>query len=525
MTDTVNSSRKIKNKSSRLRKLKPWITVELIKMIRQRDKLSKIVNRQPFNINLKTYYRAYRHTLSLELKNAKRVYYRNKLNQNDKNPRLFWGVINELAGVRVNKDAFPLNKFRPNEINHTSLQYKEIADEFNLFFSNVGQNLANSISITNNPIVDDVDYRLDCVFNLHTITEPDIIRHVTSLRGGSAPGCDNVPASVLKQNIHVFSKPLLHLVNLSISSGVFPSIYKIAKVFPLYKANDYTDKNNFRPISLLSVFSKVLEKAVKEQLVAYLETNNILSEEQYGFRENRTITDVLFNVNKDIHDAISKDDKIMLVFLDIKKAFDSIDRDKLIIKLEAIGVRGNALSWFTSYLDGRRQCVSMYGVNSDLLPVNYGVVQGSTLGPILFLIYINNISKLRLNGKLFLFADDTLIFLRGKSWNEVRIAAMHDLMYLKTWFDQNILSLNVSKTKYLPISLRSRTDFNLNDIIIHMCNNYHNFNCNCESIEKVTSYKYLGVTFDSRLNWSQHIESLKKSCVNIFLPLKTCGMF
>lgn len=510
ITHTIDNSKKNKNSTTRFKKLKPWITVDLIKMIRKRDKLSKRVSRQPFNNNLKFYYRAYRQTLSIELKSAKRVYYRNKLQLYNNNPKLFWGVINELTGVRATRDNFPLHKFRPNICYASSVIYKEIADEFNIFFSNIGQTLALSIPVTNNPIMNDADYRLDCVFHLHTITEPDIIRHVTSLRGGSAPGCDNVPANVVKQNIHILAKPLLHLVNLSISTGIFPDIYKTAKVFPLYKANDYTDKNNFRPISLLSVFSKVLERVVKEQLVVFLLANKILSERQYGFREDRAISDVLFDVNKELHDSISKDDKIMLVFLDIKKAFDSIDRNKLLLKLEAIGARDNSLAWFTSYLDGRRQCVSILGVNSDFLPVDYGVVQGSTLGPILFLIYINNISKLSLKGKLFLFADDTLIFLRGKTWKEVRLAAMHDLMILKQWFDQNVLSLNVSKTKYLPLSLRPSSDYDLNDVIIHTCNIYNNLNCQCEAIEKVCSYKYLGVTFDSRMNWSPHINLLKK---------------
>lgn len=336
-----------------------------------------------------------------------------------------------------------------------------------------------------------------------------MLRHVTGLRGGSAPGCDGVPASVLKNNFYLFSKPLLHIVNLSISNGIFPDIFKIAKIFPLYKSNDYTDRNNFRPIALLSVFSKVLEKVVKEQFTRYLQCNSVLADCQFGFREDKNISDVLFEVNREINAAFSSNMKSMLIFLDLKKAFDSVDRKKLLLKLEAIGVNGNALSWFRTFLTNRRQVVSICGVNSEELPVDYGVIQGSTLGPVLFLVYINNISKLNIDSKLFLFADDALLFVKAQQWAEVRLKALSDIMTLKTWMDQNLLSLNISKTKFLPLSLKPNSDYSLQDLVIHSCGNYLNNICTCESIEKVSSFKYLGVIFDNRMNWSCHFVFLK----------------
>lgn len=154
--------------------------------------------------------------------------------------------------------------------------------------------------------MNDSDYRLDCDFTIQPITELDLRRYVFSLRGGSAPGYDGVSADVIKNNFNILWEPLLHIVNLSITTGSFPECLKLAKVFPLYKSNDITNKTNFRPISLLSVFTKVIERVVKDQLVTYLQINNILSERQYGFRQDKNISDALFDINKELNSAISE---------------------------------------------------------------------------------------------------------------------------------------------------------------------------------------------------------------------------
>jgi len=340
------------------------------------------------------------------------------------------------------------------------------------------------------------------------VTAHDIVHYATSLRGGSAPGVDGMSADFLKQNLNIFVYPLLHIINLSLSSGIFPCIFKIAKVFPLHKASDFNDVNNYRPISMLSVFSKILERIVKDQFVSYIQENNILNTDQYGFIQTKNLSDALFDISKEINNYISQNKRCMLIFLDLKKAFDSVDRLKLLSKLEHIGVRGVAYSWFHSYLSERKQCVVINNISSDTRSIDYGVIQGSTLGPILFLIYINNISKLNLRGKLFLFADYTLILENGTNWENVRSNASYDLMTIKKWFDENVLSLNVSKTKFLPISLRNNSDYNLQDLIIHSCGDLKNINCSCSSIAKVSFYKYLGVFFDNRMRWTYHIDFL-----------------
>jgi hypothetical protein len=207
----------------------------------------------------------------------------------------------------------------------------------------------------------------------------------------------------------------------------------------------------------------------------------------------------------DVDRAFSSGKKSLIIFLDLLKAFDSVDRKRLLEKLEPLGIRGVAYDWFVSYFDNRKQFVCINGFNGGLSGVEYGVIQGSTLGPILFLLYINDICKIKIHGKMYLFADDTAIFVEGFTWEEVFEKASADLALLKTWFDQNILTINISKTKFLPMSLRSRGDTAVNNIKIHSYGCIDNLVCACDMIMRVDEYKYLGIVMDHRRNWAAHI--------------------
>jgi hypothetical protein len=281
-------------------------------------------------------------------------------------------------------------------------------------------------------------------------------------------------------------------------------------VIPLHKSGNKGDKNNFRPISLLSVFSKILEKLVKMQLSSYLTENKIITNIQFGFRCDKNITDALFSVAKTISESVGSNKRVIVAFLDLAKAFDSVDRTKLIKKLSYIGIQHNSLDWFNSYLSDRKQIVAINGTISEIIPTDFGVVQGSTLGPILFLIYINNISKLQIDGRITLFADDTAVFFEGNDWPTVFEKANCALAKVKKWFDHNTLTLNLKKTKYMTITANEMKTPIDGEIIIHSCMKTKNLICKCEPIEKVNTYKYLGVTFDNNMKWDSQITALKQ---------------
>lgn len=512
-------STKQKRISSKLKKIKPWITVDLIKGIRKRDKLSKLVKQQPFNDQLRDSFCRFRNELSKLIKSTKNNYYKKQIMDSNGKPKVFWNIINEYSGVGKSNSSFPLQYFL-NGSKTADDAVGEVANSFNSFFSQVGRKLASELPpLVGPPVVDDSAHRGEHVFQLEPVTGDQVRRCVQDMRGGSAPGVDGFSTLTLKNNIYYLLRPLMHIVNLSITSGVFPSSFKLAKVTPIFKTGEKSNVNNYRPISLLSVISKVLEKLVKLQLQNFLESNKILSNCQFGFRENKNPSDALFLANKRIFELLNANKKCLTVFIDLAKAFDSLDRNLLLYKLDCVGVRGVALNWFKSYLSDRKQVVSILNQVSNALDVEYGVVQGSTLGPILFLIYINNLDKLNIAGDLFLFADDTAVIFEGDTWKETYQRASTSLTLIKLWFEQNVLSMNVSKTKFLPIALRTGGEPPEDlRVVLHSCGNTLSTTCNCHSIERVDQYKYLGVIIDSKLRYEQHVISLKNKLRKIIFP-------
>lgn len=386
-----------------------------------------------------------------------------------------------------------------------------MANSFNNYFVNVGNNLAKQLPpAAGAPVVDDAAHRARHVFRLEPVSQGQVAQCVTEMRGNSAPGVDEFSAAVLKSHIRHILQPLTHIINLSLTTGIFPDIFKVAKVIPLFKSGKKSDFSNYRPISLVSVLAKVLEKCVKKQLQFFLENNKIISDCQYGFRKGKNSSDALFLVNKIIMNNINNNKKSIIVFVDLAKAFDSIDRNLLFLKLGFIGVQGGALEWFKSYLSARRQTVSILNQNSDIKEYEYGVVQGSILGPLLFLVYINNLEKVNLTGQLFMFADDTAIIFSGQNWDEVFQTASRDMSLIKKWFDQNVLTMNISKTKCLPIALRRGAEPPAGlRVVVHACGDTANTACACLAIERVDSYKYLGVVMDSQLRWEKHVTLIK----------------
>lgn len=522
LQNLVHQNTKQIKRSAKFTKLKPWMTVGLLNSIRRRDKLSKTLKKQPFNIPLRNEFVRLRNSLHFTIKQTKFNYYRNKVNEVSKDSKKFWSVVNEVAGRPKQKEPFPVDAFLGPGDTVTPVKIKEISNSINNYFSSVGSRLAEDIKPSGPAEVSDADHSVMSVFELQPVTRQTIFDVVYSIRGQSAPGWDAIPANLIKYNIYNLSEPLLHIINMSIRTGKFPNAFKVAKVVPIYKSGDKNSFSNFRPISLLIVLSKILEKCVKIQLSSYLNQQNLISDVQYGFRSNKNTSDALFDLTKFISNQISLNKRILVTFLDLAKAFDSVDRNKLIAKLEATGVKNKTLDWFKSYFQGRLQTVTINGIVSDATSVDYGVVQGSTLGPILFLVYINNISKLNIGGKLFLFADDTVVVSTGCTWDETFSRASIDLTKIKNWFDHNSLTVNIGKTKCMPIFTNKLHEPGLRSLKMHSCGDPRSTTCSCGVIERVTQYKYLGVIIDNRLNWCPHIgyvKNLLRKCIFAFNQL------
>ena len=302
--------------------------------------------------------------------------------------------------------------------------------------------------------------------------------------------------TLVKDIIDTIVIPFTHICNQSFSTGIFPSAMKTAKVIPIYKSGDKHQFTNYRPISLLSQFSKILEKLFVTRLDSFIEKHQLLSSHQYGFRTNRSTMMAATELVEAISTNTENGEYTVGVFIDLKKAFDTINHEILLNKMERYGIRGVAQAWLKSYLKDRQQFVHMNNIDSNLQKISHGVPQGSVLGPKLFIMYINDLCNVMTQLKCVLFADDTSLYASGTDLGQLLQVVERELQILKDWFDVNKLSLNLTKTKYLIF-----TNKKINSPV--------KLSINMIEIERVYEYKFLGLTIDNKLNWKPHIDNLK----------------
>ena len=258
---------------------------------------------------------------------------------------------------------------------------------FNEYFINVGRTLANKIVSTVNPM-SYISSNMHSIF-IPSISEDEVL-HAISLLNNAAPGYDGLQARIMKQIVHVYVRPLTYLINMSLTQGIFPEELKLAKVIPIYKSEDEQLLQNYRPISVLPFFSKIYEKIMYKYVVNFLDINNILYHNQFGFRSSHSTNHAIITLVDKVAKALDTGKIVVGVFLDLKKAFDTVDHSILLEKLYTHGLRGNIYKWFKSYLSNRKQFVAYNGKESTKKYVTHGVPQGSVLGPLLFIIYMND---------------------------------------------------------------------------------------------------------------------------------------
>ena len=313
-------------------------------------------------------------------------------------------------------------------------------------------------------------------------------------------GTDNIHPRLLQVTAPFIANPLTKLFNKSLSSGYFPEDFKKAKIIPVPKGGDLTDIGNYRPISLLSCVSKILEKAVHVQLYDYLQKHRLLSERQSGFRPKHSTATCLIEITDFLLNNLDQGIITGAIFLDLKKAFDIISHAILLSKLPYYGITATELEWFNSYLSSREQFVCFQGTESTSMHVKSGVPQGSILGPLLFCLCINDICNLEFNDqtKIALYADDTALICEGKNIESSQKTLQKEYDLLCEWFKINKMQINAKKTKVMVLGTKRKIK---NQVMkIKHDNNF---------LDSVSDFKYLGVILDQNLNWSLHL-----SCIN-----------
>ncbi len=320
------------------------------------------------------------------------------------------------------------------------------------------------------------------------------------MKTNKAIGLDKISAKLLKDASEVIAPSIQKLINMSITQCCFPDLWKSAKITAIFKSGNPQDCDNYRPISILPTLSKILERAVKSQLYNYLEENSLLYSQQSGFRSRRSTSTALLQMTDTLLNNMDKRQVTGVVYLDLKKAFDTVNRSLLLRKLGAYGVDDRCVKWFRSYLTHRTQCTTIGEVSSTKRSVPVGVPQGTVLGPLLFLIYINDITECLKNTQASLFADDTMVYCSGSTRNELQENLNGDLSRIKKWLNDHRLTINAEKSQFMVIGSSQRIKA-FESMILRIDE---------DELEKVTSYKYLGVIINETVNWSEHIEMIQR---------------
>jgi hypothetical protein len=468
-----------------------WITSSLLKSINYKNKLYRKFLRSPSEAN-RLIFTKYKNSLTTILRSAKQAYFSNQFEKEKNNTRNTWKVINS---VLKNNTSIRISSINVNDqsINNPLL----IAEHYNDFFVNIGPTLADKIPNCNSTFHDFFDNPNPHSVFFNPITENELLSIVLTLPNKKSSGHDSINCPLIKEVIQVISKPLVYIMNLSLSSGIVPDSMKIARVTPIHKNGDRHMVNNYRPISILTSFSKILERTVYIRTSLFLQKHNILSNSQFGFREKHSTTHAILKLIDRIRADRDQSLHTMGIFLDLSKAFDTIDHSILLSKLSFYGIRGIALEWFRNYLSNRKQFVCIDGKESSLKSLICGIPQGSLLAPLLFSLYINDFPKSSDKFSFILFADDSNLFCSHRSLDTLFDIVNRELVHISNWIKANKLSINIKKTNFMlfgPFVNNLPCDIFFDNVPI--------LRTNC--------IKFLGLYIDDKLSWNFHINYICK---------------
>ena len=505
LLDEFAPFRKIAKKELKL-KSKPWINGDILSKMEERDKLLhkyRIAKDENLKSIIYDNYKVVRNLVTKLKRDAKIAYYKEFFETHKEKSSDIWKGIKSI--VRINSTSrkdITLLDFNGKNVTDPKL----ISNIFNNFFVNIGPNLDRKISKSK------IDFRvylknikLNKTFFLNPTTSQEILDIINSLDNKKSIGPNSIPVFIIKLYQNFFSENLSKIINLSFITGIFPDLCKLAKVIPLFKKDNEMLCENYRPISLLPIFSKIFEKAIYTRMYEFLTKNDLLYNRQFGFRSNHSTSHALTSLTEGIKSDIDKGLLTAGIFIDLQKAFDTVNHKILGEKLIHYGFRGLSHKLLVSFLENRKQFVSIKGFDSETCSIMCGVPQGSTLGPLLFLLYINDFRYSLKKTTSSHFADDTcIIYANQTSSNKIKTLETilnTELKCAVDWLKANRLSLNVKKSKLLIFhSKRKKID-------------YESFSIKLggSKLTPVKNVKYLGVMIDNFLSWDDHIIDLSKA--------------
>jgi hypothetical protein len=425
-------------------------------------------------------------------------------------PPCTWNIVETLASRNSDHDNIPF--FSSHD--QSSINPKIVSDYFNKYYLSVADNIINNTS-NNCKSMDISGNSRGYLYHIYKTTFPiikcspattkEIEKIINNLKTNNSFGYDEIPVIILKNCSYFITSPLTYIINTSLITGTFPNRLKFSEIKPIYKKGDKKSISNYRPISLLTSFSKIFEKVIYRRLCQHLFNNNILVNEQFGFRINSSTDTAIYRLLHQVLTALNSRHNVGGIFCDLEKAFDCVNHKILLSKLEFYGISGSMQKLIISCLEGRFQRIQLHSkhhnlyIHSDWGEILHRVPQGSILGPLLFLIYMNDLLLvLKMSSTPILFADDTNVIISNPDPFVFRNSLTEAFKQLNTWFNTNLLFLNLSKTEFIKFKTK------------HSYERDQEINIECDNKKISNSYhmKFLGINIVNTLSWKSHIDQL-----------------
>ena len=507
-TSAFNVSFPMQTLTKKQQKNKPWISKGLLISIRHKTRLYKKYLNRPNDHN-KLNYKRYRNKLTKLIRTCERDYYRRMLQENKQSVKNIWKIYGNIMNSKKNKTTQTVPKLHYEH--HDVTNNVDIAKSFNRHFATIGSKLARKFPQSQD-FVNYLGESCEHSIFLSPITIAELNKEIMKLNPNKSPGYDQIPPKIIKATSDLIAIPLTSVFNQSFLEATVPDALKIAKILPIHKKKATYLPDNYRPISLLSTFNKLLEKLMHKRLYSFLIHYKQLYEYQFGFRKGHSTIQALTEIIENIREEVDKGNYVIGTYLDLSKAFDTVNHQILLYKLNHYGIRGLALQWLTSYLTNRKQLTYVNAEYSEQSTVNIGVPQGSVLGPLLFLIYVNDVFRCNVNLTTRLFADDTNLFVTDTNLLRAKARMENAIDNINTWFACNQLTLNIDKTCFSIFSNKNTTD------ITHI-------EANNTQIHRVQSTKYLGVLIDDKFTWQNHIDHLCSKLIKLTHVFRAISRF
>ncbi|KAG7310995.1 hypothetical protein JYU34_003848 [Plutella xylostella] len=509
MCKIFDSTYKKNFKTIRVRNCKndycPWLSVEIKNCIAHKDKLYRLWKACPNNMAKRLEYTRYRNKTFKLINKAQNLYKKNLLKKHVGNSKKIWEHINHWLGR---------SKKSPDEviIQHMGSQF-----DIQTICSNFAQTFANEVLLLksqhtcNSELLKRDDYTkvINASIRFIKVTPSQIEKIIDQLENNMSPGFDQIRICDLKEIKLEISPVIAKMINLFVEQSKYHENLKLSIIRPIYKNGSYSETTNYRPIAILSCINKIVEKAITGQIMHFLTKHDVISPSQCGFQKGKSTSTLLSRFANDVNNHLNIKNKVGVIFIDFRKAFDTLDHEVLLKSMENCGIRGGLNDWFRQYLSYRKLTVKVNAHTGKCENVKYGVATGSVTGPTCYIMHVNSMPKVVKHCNIYMFADDTCLMYGHKDLNIIQQCLQQDFDNITRWAHDNGIILNVKKTNIMCISSSFKNQCNGLVVKGHSYNCLHNnVYCTCKPIEQVNECKYLGIIVDCKFSWKKHISLL-----------------